>query len=120
MPWNQWYSIRSYLKCGAGNIQIARRLRAMIEELALLNRAIAERHMFPEDAALARIPDAQGLGVAGGRTAQKAGNLRGLPTNTCKALPPLEGGGEPSRNLEEPADAGVVLADDCQPPPSAR
>jgi len=67
-------------QCGAGSIQIARRLRAMVinltqtlpehrhpalhEELDLLDRAIAQHLMFPEDLALARIPDSQGLGGA--------------------------------------------------------
>jgi uncharacterized membrane protein len=64
--------------CGAGNMQVARRLRAMLEdlidslppgrhpqlqlELALLDRTL--EHVFPlaEDRALARIPDRQGLG----------------------------------------------------------
>src|SRR5262249_17018944 len=64
--------------CGAGNIQIARRVRAMIVNLAnalpaarhpalhreadLLDRAIEKLYSFPEDLALARIPDSQGLG----------------------------------------------------------
>jgi len=64
--------------CGAGSIQIARRLRAMVmnltqtlpehrhpalrEQLDLLDRAIAQQHMFPEDLALARSPDSQGMG----------------------------------------------------------
>ena len=67
-------------QCGAGSIQIARRLRAMVinltqtlpehrhaalhEELDLLDRAIAQHFMFPEDLAMARIPDSQGLGGA--------------------------------------------------------
>jgi uncharacterized membrane protein len=67
--------IRHY---GAGNLQIARRLRAMIEtllntvpasrlpplreELALLDRTIETLYAFPEELALARIPDTQGLG----------------------------------------------------------
>ncbi|MEX2297344.1 MAG: hypothetical protein WD715_08020 [Dongiaceae bacterium] len=71
--------IRQY---GAGNFQIARRLRAMTEnliqtlpesrhaslrrELGLLDRAIEMLYPFPEDAALARIPDSQGLGGASG------------------------------------------------------
>ena len=65
---------------GAENFQIARRLRAMIENLAqtlpehrhpalrneleLLNRAIEKLYIFPEDVALARVPDPQGLGGA--------------------------------------------------------
>ena len=68
--------------CGAQNMQIARRLRAMIEnlvqtlpgdrhpalqkELQLLDRAIEELFRYPEDLALARVGDAQGLGGASG------------------------------------------------------
>jgi uncharacterized membrane protein len=71
-------SCREIRQCGAGNLQIARRLRAMLlnltqtlpehrhpallKELQLLDRAIEEKHLFPEDLALARIPDSQGLG----------------------------------------------------------
>ena len=63
---------------GASNIQIARRLRAMIinlanrlpaerhaalhQELDLLDRTIEKLYVLPEDLALARIPDSQGLG----------------------------------------------------------
>lgn len=64
--------------CGAENIQIARRLRAMIlnlvdtlpkqrhaallRELDLLDRMLEKLHLLPEDLALARVPDTQGLG----------------------------------------------------------
>lgn len=64
--------------CGAGNVQVARRLRAAIEdllrtlpghrqpplrrELDLLDRTTQSCYRFPEDLALARIPDLQGLG----------------------------------------------------------
>ena len=67
---------------GAGNFQVARRLRAMINnlqdilpttrqpasqgELELLNRTLESLYPFPEDLALARQPDFQGLGGAGG------------------------------------------------------
>lgn len=77
-----FHEIRHY---GAENIQIARRLRAMIEnliqslpaprhaalrqELDLLDRALEKLYGFPEDLALARIPDSQGLGGASGATA---------------------------------------------------
>ena len=60
------------------NIQVVRRLRAMLEnlmqtlperrhpalrqELELLDRAIQKIYVFPEDLALARVPDAQGMG----------------------------------------------------------
>jgi uncharacterized membrane protein len=63
---------------GAESIQVARRLRAMIEdlsnilpehrhpalqrELELLDRTIEGHYKFPEDLELARIPDSQGLG----------------------------------------------------------
>jgi len=64
--------------CGANNIQIARRLRAMLVNLAntlpgtrhpalhreaeLLDRTIEKFYTFEEDLALARVPDTQGLG----------------------------------------------------------
>ncbi len=67
---------------GAENTQIARRLRAMIEnllqtlpesrrpalrqELSLLDRALEKHFTLPEDLATARVPDTQGLGGAGG------------------------------------------------------
>ena len=63
---------------GAENFQIARRLRAMIENLAqtmpehcrpaldaqleLLDRTIEKHYALPADLALARVPDSQGLG----------------------------------------------------------
>ena len=63
---------------GAENIQIARRLRAMIvnlmdtlpverhsalrEELELLDSTIERLYVLPKDLKLARIPDPQGLG----------------------------------------------------------
>ena len=66
---------------GAGNFQVARRLRAMINnlqeilpasrqpalqgELDLLNRVLEGLYPFAEDLALARQPDLQGLGGAG-------------------------------------------------------
>jgi uncharacterized membrane protein len=68
--------------CGAQNMQIARRLRAMIEnliqtlpkhrhpalqrELQLLDREIEKHFPCPEDLALARVGDSQGLGGASG------------------------------------------------------
>ncbi|MFL6582163.1 MAG: DUF2254 domain-containing protein [Burkholderiales bacterium] len=64
--------------CGAGNMQVARRLRAMLEDLieslpaerhsqlqlqlVLLDRTIEQVFPLAEDRALARIPDRQGLG----------------------------------------------------------
>jgi uncharacterized membrane protein len=72
--------IRSY---GASNLQIVRRLRAMIEnlvqtlpahrhpallvELSLLEREIARHFSYPEELALAHIADAQGLGGHSGK-----------------------------------------------------
>lgn len=66
--------------CGAESVQVARRMRAMLEnlihslperrhpalrrELDLLDRAIERVYAFPEDLALARVPDAQGMGGA--------------------------------------------------------
>jgi uncharacterized membrane protein len=63
---------------GAENFQISRRLHALIEnlienlperrlmalrrELDLLDRTLEKLHQFPEDLALARVPDSQGLG----------------------------------------------------------
>jgi uncharacterized membrane protein len=68
--------------CGAQNMQIARRLRAMIEnlietlpkhrhaalrqELMLLDREVERWFIYAEDRALARVGDSQGLGGASG------------------------------------------------------
>jgi uncharacterized membrane protein len=72
---------------GAENFQVARRMRAMIEnlmvilparrhpalqlELDLLQRALAKLHDFPEDLALACKADLQGLGGASSLSAQE-------------------------------------------------
>ena len=64
--------------CGSNNLQIVRRLRAMIlnllqtlplhrhaalnEQLSLLDREIAKNFAYPEELALAQVPDTQGLG----------------------------------------------------------
>lgn len=69
-------------QCGAQNMQIARRLRAMIDnlietlpkhrhavlltELKLLDRDVERHFVHPEDRALARLGDPQGLGGASG------------------------------------------------------
>ena len=69
-------------QCGAQNMQIARRLRAMIDnlietlpkhrhavllgELKLLDRDVERHFAHPEDRALARLGDLQGLGGASG------------------------------------------------------
>jgi uncharacterized membrane protein len=71
--------------CGAGSVQIARRQRAMLDNLigslppyrcpALeqerrrLERAIESLYTIPDDLALARMPDPQGLGGASGTRA---------------------------------------------------
>jgi len=68
--------------CGANNLQVARRMRAMLEnlmqtlpehrrpalaqELRLLDRAIESHFNDPEERARARVPDLQGLGGASG------------------------------------------------------
>jgi len=73
--------------CGASNLQVARRLRAMLlnlvqslpsnrhavveQELDQLDRAIEGLYSLPGDLALARIPDTQGLGGSSG--ARRAG-----------------------------------------------
>ena len=64
--------------CGSNNLQIVRRFRAMIqnllqtlplhrhaalnEQLSLLDREIAKNFIYPEELALAQVPDTQGLG----------------------------------------------------------
>jgi uncharacterized membrane protein len=69
--------------CGSDNLQIVRRLRAMIEnliqtlpahrhtalfgELDLLDREVTRNFIYPEDLALAHIADAQGLGGHSGK-----------------------------------------------------
>jgi uncharacterized membrane protein len=68
--------------CGADNVQVARRLRAMLmnlvaslpphrhvvlqQELDRLDQTIERLYVFPGDLALARIPDSQGLGGSTG------------------------------------------------------
>jgi uncharacterized membrane protein len=76
--------IRAY---GAGNVQIARRLRAMFDNLVAslpahrhaaieaerqsLDQALPALYVIPADLALARVPDSQGLG--GSAAADKVG-----------------------------------------------
>jgi uncharacterized membrane protein len=66
--------------CGIGSVQIARRLRAMLDNLVTslpphrrqaldeerrrLARMLDAHYEIPEDLALARLPDSQGLGVS--------------------------------------------------------
>jgi uncharacterized membrane protein len=73
---------------GAGSVQIMRRMRSMLEnlvltlpqhrhaelckQLALLDRTVLEHYTFPEDRALARTPDPQGLGGTLGLNAANA------------------------------------------------
>lgn len=75
--------------CGAGSIQIARRQRAMLEnlirtlpearraalreQLELLDRVLPDYYKLPEDLALARIADTQGLGGASTTTLSVGG-----------------------------------------------
>jgi len=69
--------------CGSNNLQIVRRLRAMIDnlvqtlpqqchralqqELSLLDREIVRNFVYPEELALARVADSQGLGGRSGK-----------------------------------------------------
>ena len=69
-------------RCGAGSVQVARRLRAMFDNLVallpadrhaaleqegrLLEQMLQPLYGIPEDVALARIPDSQGLGGSSG------------------------------------------------------
>jgi uncharacterized membrane protein len=79
--WNDFVHLacREIRLCGVGTLQVARRLRAMLEnllavlpearapalreELDLLDRALNRLDLMPEDLALARLPDLQGLGA---------------------------------------------------------
>jgi uncharacterized membrane protein len=74
--------------CGAGNVQIARRLRAMLDNLIVslpphrrqaleeerqrLERALEPLYAIAEDLALARIPDLQGIGGSSGGRAEES------------------------------------------------
>ena len=69
-------------RCGAGQVQIARRLRAMFDDLSTslppyrrdilnresraLGRMLESLYTLPDDLAIARVADLQGLGAAGG------------------------------------------------------
>jgi uncharacterized membrane protein len=75
--------------CGSNNLQIVRRLRAMIEnlvqtlpahrhpalqlELSLIEREIARHFRYPEELSLARIADSQGLGGHSGKSRPNEG-----------------------------------------------
>ena len=72
--------------CGSNNLQIVRRMRAMIEnlvqtlppnrreallrQLSLLDREVERIFAYPEELALARVADTQGLGGHSGKVAQ--------------------------------------------------
>jgi uncharacterized membrane protein len=72
--------------CGANNVQIARRLRALLDNLILslprhrhqaledergrLDEALAAAYPIPADRALAGVPDSQGLGGSTGTRAR--------------------------------------------------
>jgi len=74
--------------CGASNVQIARRLRAMLDNLVAslpkhrhaalederrrLDRVLESLYRLPEDLALARIADSQGLGGSSGARTTRA------------------------------------------------
>ena len=74
--------------CGSNNLQIVRRLRAMIEDLirtlpshrhsalleqlSLLDREIGRHFNYPEELALAYVADTQGLGGSAGQARQEA------------------------------------------------
>ena len=91
--------------CGAGSVQVVRRLRSMLEnlmqtlpphrhaelrqQLDLLDRSIDGQYAYPEDRALARIPDPQGLGgVLGVRAALEAPTAEGDgPTSEGRGHP---------------------------------
>jgi uncharacterized membrane protein len=71
-------------QCGGNNLQIVRRLRAMIEnlvqtlpshrqpalqqQLSLLDREVTRHFQYPEELALARVGDSQGLGGRSSRS----------------------------------------------------
>jgi uncharacterized membrane protein len=81
-------SCQEIRSCGAGNVQVARRMRALLDHLIAslprhrhadllgererLDRMVEELYAIPEDRALARIPDSQGLG--GSSRAKSAGS----------------------------------------------
>jgi uncharacterized membrane protein len=78
--------------CGSHNLQIVRRLRAMIQnllqtlpahrhpalqrEMTLLDRRIETNFTYPEELALARVADPQGLGGRSGTHAATSIELR--------------------------------------------
>jgi uncharacterized membrane protein len=89
--------------CGAGSIQIARRLRALLESLVqtlpphrhaelrlqldLLDRAVDTQYALPEDRALARLSDSQGLGGALGVQPQAEDQATHVTTNPAATRP---------------------------------
>ena len=99
--------------CGAGSIQVMRRMRSMLEnlmqtlpphrhaelrqQLELLDRTIEGQYAFPEDRALARIPDPQGLGGA-------------LGVQPVSEAPTADGGGRDDLHELEPRNMASHLA----------
>jgi uncharacterized membrane protein len=85
-----YLTFREIRRNGSGNFQVVRRLRSMIdnllhtlpahrlpaiaEELKLLDREIDQKFPYPEDLALARIGDPQGLGGRSGVTPRYPGH----------------------------------------------
>jgi hypothetical protein len=63
MRWNQRYGLRNYLKS---------RHAALLQELSLLDREIVRNFTYPEELALARIGDTQGLGGHSGKKSEAA------------------------------------------------
>jgi len=77
-------TVQRIRQCGSNNLQIVRRLRAMIEnlmqtlpshrqpalqqELSLLDREVTRFFQYPEELALARVGDSQGLGGRSGQS----------------------------------------------------
>ena len=73
---------REICMCGASSVQVARRFRSMLDNLAAslppyraaalsrerehLDRMLVQIYTIPEDLALARVPDSQGLGASSG------------------------------------------------------
>jgi hypothetical protein len=85
-------TFREIRECGAGSLQVERRLRALAGslvaalpahrhealriELDLLDAEARKKHALGADLALARIPDSQGLGGASGALDQPGQDTR--------------------------------------------
>jgi uncharacterized membrane protein len=93
--------------CGSGNLQVVRRLRSMVvnltetlpahrvsaitQELALIDREIERNFIYPEDLALARIPDPQGLGGRSGLIEPLSTSHSLVVTSDAGGSPPKQG-----------------------------